>query len=906
MSNQWRTVSQKVFKSMASLAISGGLIVSAAHAATNTWITGNGDFNTAANWDTGTAPANGDDTVFTNSTSYTVSFSSAPATIDNSTFDGQAGALTLNLSAQTWTITNSARVAQHSSTTSSVVQTSGSLTVFSDNGGTTNTGLLVVGDSGVGSYALSNGTMTVLTTWIGNSASGVGSLTFSGSSSFLNPGVPFAFGSTAGNIVVGRVAGTSGNSLIVSNSASITTGDTTIGGNIAASNNTAQVVAGAFWELAQRPLSMGGYASRLVVNNATINDAGTFLVGTSGGILDTAILTNNAQMLTGFGNLRIGNGDGTYSNVLIVAGNSVLNCGDGGAKGILLGASGFSSNNTVLITGGGMITNAASITIGDTSAGKGGNYNGVVLNDAGKLFTGSINCGNGVNSTGNYFQVGGAGAPALANTGTITLGIGTNSAYNLMIITNATLLSGSFRLGNAPTSASNTCSVLGGAVWNLGGLDLQIGRSGASTNLMTIDGGSVTNVRGVTVGVSGAVNNTLYVLHGALLDCGSLTVGSTTNDNLNTLSIDSGGSVVCTGLVTVGGASGFSLSNALVLTGGQIVMNSLRVRTTNTLTFAAGTLNTGGTTVDDGANTGAPVVVGDGASAASLELAAGGTGFHNFNDGLVITNNATLRGVGTVMGNLTVLGTLAPGFSIGTIVASNNVVLGSFSTLAFELGSPGSSDLLECHGNLTLDGTVNLSDAGGFGIGDYTLITYTGTLTDNGLLVGTKPNPSLTYTIDTGTAGSVVLHVTSGPSDPFTAWQTHYFPGGGPNAAGTADPDHDGLSNTNEFLTGFNPTNGAAYLHIVSIAKTNNDIRITYLGANGDSTWSPGIASRTNVLEFTTGTANGSYATNNFVTTGQTNILSGGTGSGLVTNMVDAGGATNTPSRFYRIRVLAP
>ncbi len=87
--------------------------------------------------------------------------------------------------------------------------------------------------------------------------------------------------------------------------------------------------------------------------------------------------------------------------------------------------------------------------------------------------------------------------------------------------------------------------------------------------------------------------------------------------------------------------------------------------------------------------------------------------------------------------------------------------------------------------------------------------------------------------------------------------------------------------------------------------KSGNDINVIYLGANGDSTWSPGFASRTNVLEFTTGTGNGSY-TNSFVSADQTNILSGGTGSGVVTNMVDSGGATNVPSRYYRVKVLTP
>ncbi|HVM62050.1 MAG TPA: BACON domain-containing protein [Verrucomicrobiae bacterium] len=148
------------------------------------------------------------------------------------------------------------------------------------------------------------------------------------------------------------------------------------------------------------------------------------------------------------------------------------------------------------------------------------------------------------------------------------------------------------------------------------------------------------------------------------------------------------------------------------------------------------------------------------------------------------------------------------------------------------------------------------------------------------------------------------------PSNPFATWQGHYFTSAemanaafsGPNA----DPFGKGINNTNQFLAGFNPTNSAAYLHIISVAKTNTtDINVIYLGANGDNTYTGGPTSRTNVLEYTAGTATGSYS-NNFVSTGKTNVLSGGTGLGVVANMVDGGGATNKPSRFYRVRVLLP
>jgi len=146
-------------------------------------------------------------------------------------------------------------------------------------------------------------------------------------------------------------------------------------------------------------------------------------------------------------------------------------------------------------------------------------------------------------------------------------------------------------------------------------------------------------------------------------------------------------------------------------------------------------------------------------------------------------------------------------------------------------------------------------------------------------------------------------------TDPFTVWQDHYFTSpelGNPAYSGpNADPLGKGISNTNQFLAGFNPTNSAAYPHIINIARSGSaNLTITYLGASGDSTYSPGFASRTNVLEFAAGTANGSYS-NNFVSTGQTNILSGGTGFGTVASFIQTNGATGRTG-YYRVEVLAP
>jgi PKD repeat protein len=191
-------------------------------------------------------------------------------------------------------------------------------------------------------------------------------------------------------------------------------------------------------------------------------------------------------------------------------------------------------------------------------------------------------------------------------------------------------------------------------------------------------------------------------------------------------------------------------------------------------------------------------------------------------------------------------------------------------------------------------------------LGDSAIVTNSGSATFNHTYAAGTYTVALTTSNAVGTSTLVSNNMISVVTA-LQAWQLHFF--GCTNCAQAqpnADPSGTGMSNTNKFLVGFNPTNPAAYLHIISIANTNTTgINVIYLGANGDSTWLPGIASRTNVLEFTAGTASGNYSSN-FVSANATNILSGGTGTGIVTNMVDSGGATNTPSRFYRVRVLVP
>jgi endoglucanase len=117
---------------------------------------------------------------------------------------------------------------------------------------------------------------------------------------------------------------------------------------------------------------------------------------------------------------------------------------------------------------------------------------------------------------------------------------------------------------------------------------------------------------------------------------------------------------------------------------------------------------------------------------------------------------------------------------------------------------------------------------------------------------------------------------------PFQSWQLQYF--GCTNCAPAlpdADSDGDGMSNTNEFLAGTDPTNNASAFQILSITATNSDIVVTWQSATG----------KTNYLQ-------GGELTNYTDVAGPIVITA------TPTNATDSGGSTNAGPRFYRIHLV--
>jgi hypothetical protein len=102
--------------------------------------------------------------------------------------------------------------------------------------------------------------------------------------------------------------------------------------------------------------------------------------------------------------------------------------------------------------------------------------------------------------------------------------------------------------------------------------------------------------------------------------------------------------------------------------------------------------------------------------------------------------------------------------------------------------------------------------------------------------------------------------------------------------AGT-DPDHDGMSNLQEYLAGTNPTNAASCFKITSVTTTNGNVRVSWSAVGG----------RSYVLQ-TNSIIGSAFADASPV------IAVPGTGQ-MVTNYLDSGISAFNQSRFYRVRL---
>jgi autotransporter-associated beta strand protein len=179
---------------------------------------------------------------------------------------------------------------------------------------------------------------------------------------------------------------------------------------------------------------------------------------------------------------------------------------------------------------------------------------------------------------------------------------------------------------------------------------------------------------------------------------------------------------------------------------------------------------------------------------------------------VTVESIGTLGGTGTIGGAVTIGGTLSPGSGAGSL-NTGETILNSGAILAYELDGDdtttggGINDLVIVTGNLTLDGTLNVTGANfaAAAPGDtYRLFTYSGTLTDNTLNLGSMPTlpGGYTFLVNTETSGQVNLIVSTGTrSSTYTSWASTHSVSGAING----DSDKDGIPNGVEYGLNTNP-----------------------------------------------------------------------------------------------------
>ena len=264
---------------------------------------------------------------------------------------------------------------------------------------------------------------------------------------------------------------------------------------------------------------------------------------------------------------------------------------------------------------------------------------------------------------------------------------------------------------------------------------------------------------------------------GTLKYIGTAVGGHSTDRPLNLAGTTGGGTIDGSGtgpISFLGGVYATGLGNkTLALQGSNTGNNTLGGVISNSTGYATSLVKDGaGTWVLTGANTytGTTTVKGGKLLVnGSLDAATA-----------VTVTNATLGGTGTLNGNLTVQnnGSVAPGTSVGALTSnlsgSKTAVFEAGAKLGIELDTPGTSDTLAFTGltasttSVTFNNNViNFSNAGSWGAGTYTLVTfdannaYSGTLTIGTGLEAFDPTTHLVHN-----ANSIQLVVVESASKP--------------------------------------------------------------------------------------------------------------------------------------------
>nr|WP_280821664.1 autotransporter-associated beta strand repeat-containing protein [Mesorhizobium soli] len=555
------------------------------------------------------------------------------------------------------------------------------------------------------------------------------------------------------------------------------------------------------------------FTSNAPVTFAAANTAQTLtLTGTSTADNKLAAqITNNGAGITsltktGTGTWILTNPASTYTGITTISGGvlGVDKLADAGLASSLGASSAAASNlvigngSTLRYTGSGDTTNrlftlSAGVTFIESSG-----TGAIVFTDTGPVTLANANQDRtialGGTNTGNNTLAGsignaGTGVTILAKNDSGTWVLTGNDTYTGNTVINA----GTLKIGGGGATGSIVSNVINGSklvfdrsdTYTYNGVISGAGKieqAGSGTTVLTANhtytGGTTITGGTLQLGNGGASGSVI----GDIVDDGTLAFDR--SDSYTFGNIVSG-----SGKISQIGAGTTILTNANTYTGGTTITNgTLQIGNGGTTGSIVGNVANNATLAfnrSDNVSFGG-LISGSGAvnqiGGGTLTLTGNNSyaGATNVNAGKLLVNGnqsgatgltsvasgATLGGSGTIGGDVVMANgsTLAPGSnSPGTLTINGNLNLSSGTRLNFEFGQADMvggalNDLVNVGGNLVLDGTINVSvPAGGiFGAGIYRVFNYGGTLTDNGLALGTMPTGS-NVVVQTSVGGQVNL-----------------------------------------------------------------------------------------------------------------------------------------------------
>ena len=348
--------------------------------------------------------------------------------------------------------------------------------------------------------------------------------------------------------------------------------------------------------------------------------------------------------------------------------------------------------------------------------------------------TGTSNHSGGTTISGGTVQV---SAAAALGSGPLALeGGGTLQASDSFTFANAVSLTpaagvggGTFEVDDSKTLTLSGAITGSGALAKTGTGTLVLSGTNSASGATKVDEGILSAEGGQAIGDSSAVS----VATGAQL---------TVKANETVGSIAGAGALVLEGAILTGGGDNTSTSFAGIISG----TGGLTKSGTGTLTLSGDNTYEGNTTVSGGGLALTGSLAGD----------------------VTVQNLATLSGTGSIAKTVHVLdgGTLEGAQPAG--LTMGGLDLAAAATVSVSLGAPSSDAVFTVNGDVTLDGTLKVTQTADFGVGVYRVMNYTGTLTDNGMQVSSLTG-GLLGGVQTSIANQVNLLV-EGVDTPILFW----------------------------------------------------------------------------------------------------------------------------------------